>query len=155
MGNFAFGYENVVEAYELLKNYIVHVHCKDRSSEGSGLLSVPTGSGYIPIAQLVRKLNAAGYRGYLSIEHFGDLDQLASIEQITVGTQTNYTSINAIDTKAILFRQNILYNNRRIVETISTYYAKVAGAFIFPRNEVPAICILHIYTSSRKNGPPV
>ena len=81
MGNFAFGYENVVEAYELLKNYIVHVHCKDRSSEGSGLLSVPTGSGYIPIAQLVRKLNAAGYRGYLSIEHFGDLDQLASIEQ--------------------------------------------------------------------------
>ena len=81
MGNFAFGYENVMDAYELLKNYIVHVHCKDRGSEGNGLQSVPTGSGYIPIAQLVRKLNAAGYRGYLSIEHFGDLDQMASIEQ--------------------------------------------------------------------------
>lgn len=81
MGNFAFGYENVMDAYELLKNYIVHVHCKDRGSEGSGLQSVPTGSGYIPIGQLVRKLKAAGYRGYLSIEHFGELDQMAGIEQ--------------------------------------------------------------------------
>ena len=81
MGNFAFGYENVMEAYEILKPYIVHVHCKDRGSEGNGLQSVPTGSGYIPIAQLVRKLRAAGYRGYLSIEHFGELDQMAAIEQ--------------------------------------------------------------------------
>ena len=81
MGNFAFGYENVIEAYELLKRYIVHVHCKDRGSEGNGLKSVPTGSGYIPVAQLVRRLKEEDYRGYLSIEHFGDLDQLASIEQ--------------------------------------------------------------------------
>ncbi len=81
MGNFAFGYENVMEAYELLKRYIVHVHCKDRGSGGNGLKSVPTGSGYIPVAQLVRKLREENYRGYLSIEHFGDLDQLASIEQ--------------------------------------------------------------------------
>lgn len=81
MGNFAFGYENVIDAYELLKNYIVHVHCKDRGSEGNGLQPVPTGCGYIPIGQLVRKLSAAGYRGYLSIEHFGELDQMAAIEQ--------------------------------------------------------------------------
>ncbi len=81
MGNFAFGYENVMEAYELLKRYIVCVHCKDRGSEGNGLKSVPTGSGYIPVAQLVRRLKEDHYRGYLSIEHFGDLDQLAAIEQ--------------------------------------------------------------------------
>lgn len=81
MGNFAFGYENVMEAYERLGRYIVHVHCKDRGSGGNGLKSVPTGSGYIPVAQLVRKLKDDNYRGYLSIEHFGDLDQLAGIEQ--------------------------------------------------------------------------
>jgi len=81
MGNFAFGYENVMEAYELLRRYIVHVHCKDRGSEGNGLKSVPTGSGYIPVVQLVRKLKETDYCGYLSIEHFGDLDQMASIEQ--------------------------------------------------------------------------
>ena len=81
MGNFAFSYENVMEAYELLKRYIVHVHCKDRGSEGNGLKSVPTGSGYIPVTQLVRKLKQAGYSGYLSIEHFGKLNQMESIEQ--------------------------------------------------------------------------
>lgn len=81
MGNFAFGYENVMEAYALLRKYIVHVHCKDRGSEGNGLKSVPTGSGYIPVAQLVRKLKETDYRGYLSIEHFGELDQLAAVGQ--------------------------------------------------------------------------
>lgn len=81
MGNFAYSYENVMDAYEELKKYIVHVHCKDRGNEGSGLKSVPTGSGYIPVAQLVRKLKEGGYRGYLSIEHFGDINQLQSIEQ--------------------------------------------------------------------------
>ncbi len=81
MGNFAFCYENVMDAYEILKKYIVHVHCKDRGSEGNGLKSVPTGSGYIPVAQLVRKLKSEMYHGYLSIEHFGDIDQMASIEQ--------------------------------------------------------------------------
>ena len=81
MGNFAFGYENVMEAYTLLKGYIVHVHCKDRGSEGNGLKSVPTGSGYIPVTQLIRKLKEVGYNGYLSIEHFGELDQIKSIEQ--------------------------------------------------------------------------
>lgn len=81
MGNFAYCYENVMDAYEALKKYIVHVHCKDRGSEGNGLKSVPTGSGYIPVAQLVRKLKAEGYCGYLSIEHFGDIDQMESIGQ--------------------------------------------------------------------------
>ena len=81
MGNFELSYEIVMEAYELLKKYTVHVHCKDRGSEGNGLKSVPTGSGYIPVAQLVRKLKAQDYQGYLSIEHFGDIDQLGSIEQ--------------------------------------------------------------------------
>lgn len=81
MGNFAFSYENVMDAYRLLSRYIVHVHCKDRGSGGNGLKSVPTGSGYIPVAQLVRMLKSAGYHGYLSIEHFGDIDQLESIEQ--------------------------------------------------------------------------
>ena len=81
MGNFAHAGEDVLAAAALLEPYIAHVHCKDRGSEGNGLKSVPTGSGYIPVAQLVRKLKEADYRGYLSIEHFGDLDQLASIEQ--------------------------------------------------------------------------
>lgn len=30
-GNFAFSDENVLEAMEVMKDYIVHVHCKDRA----------------------------------------------------------------------------------------------------------------------------
>lgn len=81
MGNFAYGKEDVMEAYEILQSYIEHVHCKDRGGEDNGLKSVPTGNGYIPVAQLVKKLKASEYRGYLSIEHFGDIDQMESMEQ--------------------------------------------------------------------------
>ena len=30
-GNFAYSDEDAVQAYEVLKDYIVHVHCKDRN----------------------------------------------------------------------------------------------------------------------------
>lgn len=97
MGNYVFCDEDVREAYELLKDTVVHVHCKDRGQEQEdaaeirrnlglpgdaelrvrrGLKSVPTGEGYLPIAELVGKLRAGNYRGYLAIEHFGAQDQL-------------------------------------------------------------------------------
>lgn len=89
MGNFAFSDEDVLVAWELLKDYVVHVHCKDRGEDVSmkpkavnrGLLSVATGSGYLPIAQLLAKLSTHGYDGYLAIEHFDAPDQVACIRQ--------------------------------------------------------------------------
>ncbi|MCR5684525.1 MAG: ThuA domain-containing protein [Lachnospiraceae bacterium] len=97
MGNYCFSNENVEEAYELFKDRIGHVHCKDRGQEQEdeskirenlgipcgeklvyrrGLRPVPVGDGYIPIAELVHKLRKQGYRGYLAIEHFGSPNQL-------------------------------------------------------------------------------
>lgn len=67
MGNFIYHGEDVLKAYELLKDKISHVHCKDR---GEGFSSVAAGTGSIPIASLVEKLKAAGYDDYLAIEHF-------------------------------------------------------------------------------------
>ena len=81
MGNYCFSNENVEEAYELFKDRIGHVHCKDRGEEKEedpkiyenlgipcgkelvyrrGLRSVPVGDGYIPIAGLVQKLKDRG-----------------------------------------------------------------------------------------------
>ena len=37
---------------------------------------VPVGEGYMPIAELVKKLHDQGYDGYFAIEHFGAPDQL-------------------------------------------------------------------------------
>ncbi len=82
MGNFAYSDEDVTEAYELLKAYIAHVHCKDRGMERQyqavkqrfrycqGLACVPVGGGYLPIRELIKQLKTQGYDGYLAIEHF-------------------------------------------------------------------------------------
>lgn len=89
MGNFVFSDEDVLVAWELLKDYVVHVHCKDRGEDASrkpkkinrGLISVATGSGYLPIAELLVKLSAHGYDGYLAIEHFDAPNQVVCIRQ--------------------------------------------------------------------------
>lgn len=87
MGNFVYNDEDVLDAWEILKNKISHVHCKDRgveedkssgnekSSINRGLLSVAAGYGYLPIATLINRLKESGYDGYLAIEHFDAPDQ--------------------------------------------------------------------------------
>lgn len=89
MGNFVYSDEDVLSAYERLKDDIVHVHCKDRSMECEkkhgkvfrGLGACAVGSGYMPIEMLLGKLKGQGYRGYLAIEHFGSRQQLNDIRQ--------------------------------------------------------------------------
>lgn len=60
MGNYAYSDEDAVAAYEMLKPYIVHVHCKDRG---------------------VEPLRTQGYDGYLAIEHFYAPDQMEYIRR--------------------------------------------------------------------------
>ena len=66
-GNFAYIGEDVVEAWDILQEYIAHVHCKDR---GEKLRSVATGSGRLPMEKIVRRLLKKEYAGYYAIEHF-------------------------------------------------------------------------------------
>lgn len=68
MGNYLFYGENVMDAWELLKEKVAHVHCKDRQPQSNA--SVQTGTGYMPIKQLVEALKAQGYDDYLAVEHF-------------------------------------------------------------------------------------
>lgn len=67
-GNFLFYEEQVLDAFELLKDRIAHVHCKDRNPENHA--SVQTGTGHIPFAEIVERLKQQKYGGYLAIEHF-------------------------------------------------------------------------------------
>ena len=90
MGNFAFSDEDAVAAARLLKEYIVHVHCKDRALNPSvcgtfckGLGQTPAGSGYLPLKELIGMLKEWGYDGYLAIEHFDVPDQAACIEPVS------------------------------------------------------------------------
>ena len=75
-GNFIIHDEDVLAAWELLKERIVHVHCKDRASQ-----SVAVGEGYIPMKAILQTIRQAGYEGYLAIEHFDAANQEGCIKR--------------------------------------------------------------------------
>ncbi len=90
-GNFRYCLENADEAYSVLKDYVVHVHLKDRSynpensdsantngkADLSGKIMYPSivCEGVIGIDKLIEKLLADGYSGRFAIEHFGAVNQ--------------------------------------------------------------------------------
>ncbi|MGN0665170.1 MAG: sugar phosphate isomerase/epimerase family protein [Huintestinicola sp.] len=90
-GNFRYSLEDALLAYDVLKQYIVHIHCKDRSYDranadprntngkadlsGGVMYPAPVGCGVIGIPGLLRRAAADGYSGRLAIEHFGACDQ--------------------------------------------------------------------------------
>lgn len=92
-GNFIYRGEDELEAYEKLKDYIVHVHCKDRSldednggtpkitTNGTRLFPSPVGYGTISIPLILDRLIASGYDNTLAIEHFDAVDQMLYMEQ--------------------------------------------------------------------------
>lgn len=69
-GNFIIQKEEIREAFALLKDRILHVHCKDRGSK-----SLAVGTGTIPIPGMIARLKQIHYDGYLAIEHFDAEDQ--------------------------------------------------------------------------------
>ncbi len=92
-GNFLYAGVDVLEAFELLRLYICHVHCKDRSLNpcpletpkltvtGQRLYAASVGEGCIPMEEIIRRLKSEGYDGTVAIEHFGATDQLAYMER--------------------------------------------------------------------------
>lgn len=89
IGNFVYSDEDAIEGFQLLKTWMVHMHCKDRGKEvmskkyryNKGMETCATGMGYLPIKQIVQEAMADGYDGYYAIEHFGAKNQLALIEK--------------------------------------------------------------------------
>lgn len=86
-GNFASADEDSFLAAELLKDYINHVHLKDRGEQegfegkkhSRGLATVAVGSGYLPICEMVEWVRGIGYDGYFALEHFEHPDQCSAI----------------------------------------------------------------------------
>lgn len=87
-GNFMYSAESENYAFERLRQYIVHVHCKDRSMtpdercemkcavDGTEMYACSTGDGCAAVAHIVKELVKDGYDGIFTIEHFGAYDQL-------------------------------------------------------------------------------
>lgn len=76
-GNFLANGEEVLDAYPVLKERIVNVHCKDRLSDVS---SCATGTGIIPFKKIVEGLKQVNYNGNFTLEHFDIENQLEAME---------------------------------------------------------------------------
>ena len=83
-GNFLLVHESPAEAFDYLKDEIIHVHFKDfrkkapgesvkgfRSTQGVEVIGVVPGDGEVDLAYIVNGLQAAQYKGWLSIEYEG------------------------------------------------------------------------------------
>ena len=78
--NFVQARQNTLDAYEMLKDYIVYVHVKDALWEDGSV--VPAGYGDGNVAAILGMLNEKGYEGFLSLEpHLFDFTGFAGLER--------------------------------------------------------------------------
>lgn len=78
--NFVQAGQDTLEAYEMLKPYIAYIHVKDALLKDGSV--VPAGYGDGNVQEILGRLKADGYSGYLSLEpHLTDFTGFASLEQ--------------------------------------------------------------------------
>jgi sugar phosphate isomerase/epimerase len=72
--------QDTLEAYELMKDYIAYIHVKD-AIKGSGKV-VPVGFGDGNVKEILTKLFASGFKGFLSLEpHLFEFDGLGGLQR--------------------------------------------------------------------------
>jgi sugar phosphate isomerase/epimerase len=62
------GKERPTTTWSALGRYVRHTHVKDSKPEGSGVRYVLTGTGAVPVREIVRVLKQGGYKGYFGFE---------------------------------------------------------------------------------------
>jgi sugar phosphate isomerase/epimerase len=60
--------EAPADTYRQLGGWVRHTHLKDSRPDGDGVRYVLTGSGTVPVRDIVKVLTGAGYKGYYSFE---------------------------------------------------------------------------------------
>lgn len=92
-GNFLYSGEDSLKVLPVFLDRIRHVHCKDRTFtakegeepketvDGKKMYSCAVGSGCIRMKEILDQIIGSGYDDYLSIEHFGSLNQLSDMEK--------------------------------------------------------------------------
>lgn len=82
-GNFFFAGDDPIQTFEHFRDRISHVHLKDRVAVGDKA-SPAAGTGAVPCRQLVDRLMAEGYQGWITIEGYGAKDMK---EQLKVSVE--------------------------------------------------------------------
>jgi sugar phosphate isomerase/epimerase len=65
---FVAGKEQPATTWAALGRYVRHTHLKDSKPEGSDVRYVLTGTGTVPVREIVRVLKQGGYKGYFGFE---------------------------------------------------------------------------------------
>ena len=92
--NFVQCKENTLECYELLKPYITYIHVKDALLKDASV--VPAGQGDGHVAEILGKLDAAGYEGFLSLEpHLFDFAGLKDLEEKSTEKTTHENKLSS------------------------------------------------------------
>ena len=65
---FVAGKEQPATTWSALGRYVRHTHLKDSKPEGSDVRYVLTGTGTVPVREIVRVLRQGGYKGYYGFE---------------------------------------------------------------------------------------
>ena len=77
--NFVQAGQDTLEAYSLLKDFVVYIHIKDAIADSGNV--VPAGMGDGNVAQILQDLYANGYDGFLSLEpHLIDFSGFTGLE---------------------------------------------------------------------------
>lgn len=78
--NFVQARQDTLEAFEMLKPYIAYIHVKDALLKDGSV--VPAGYGDGNVKEILGRLKADGYRGYLSLEpHLSEFTGFSSLEK--------------------------------------------------------------------------
>lgn len=92
-GNFMYSAKSEWDAFKMLRDKIVHVHCKDRcfdvkqncgftkAVDGRLLYPAAVGSGCVKMGEIVDSLESGGFEGIYAIEHFGADAQMEYIKK--------------------------------------------------------------------------
>jgi len=79
-GNFYLTGEDCVKPLPDLLPWVRHVHFKDIRLKADGWISVPLGTGEVPLDAVYRVLAEGGYDGYVSVEYEGDEDPCPAVQ---------------------------------------------------------------------------
>ena len=74
-GNFLFAGEDALENLTRFQSRVGHIHLKDRVAKDD-MRCVPAGTGCIPMEAIVNQMEAAGYKGWYTVEQYGSASML-------------------------------------------------------------------------------
>ena len=87
-GNWFFAGDDCLEALDKFCSRTGHVHLKDRVS-AEDMSCPPTGTGCMPIKEVITRLVKSGYDGWFTVEQFGSKNMLRDSE-------TSYANVRAM-----------------------------------------------------------